>query len=63
MEWNPKLVKQRGSDPKLFLEMFENNGYKISIKNFFINDNTSVEELIKVKQINIFLTYQKILKL
>ena len=62
MEFIPNSLKLFGSNPKLVLEIFVNNGYSISTKNFFLKDNISLEQLIKVKIINIYLTYNLFLK-
>ena len=62
MEWTPDLMKVKGSDPKLFLEMLENNGYKISIKDFLSKQFSSMEQLLKEKEINIYIIYTKFLE-
>ena len=50
MEWTPKLIKLNGSNPKLVLQMFLNNGYRISTKNFLLKDNISLKKLIKLPE-------------
>ena len=62
MEWTPDLMKVKVSDPKLFLEMLENNGYKISIKDFLSKQFSSMEQLLKEKEINIYIIYTKFLE-
>lgn len=62
MEWTPDLMKEKGSDPKLFLEMLENNGYKISKKDFLSKQFTPLEELLKEKETNIYLIYIQFLE-
>ena len=52
MEWKPKLMKLKGSEPKSFLKMFENNGYKISKKDFLSKQYHSVDQLLKEEQTN-----------
>ena len=61
LEFTPRLLKSKGTDPKLFLELFENNGYKISIKDFLSKDYCQIEELMKKDQINIYIVYTKFL--
>ena len=62
MEWTPKLLKLKGSNPKLVLEMFINNDYIISTNNFFIKDNISINKFVKIRQTNIYFTYKHIMK-
>jgi len=59
MEFNPKRLKKQGTDPKIFLEIFENNGYKISDRNFLNKKYVSINELINRKFINIYISYTK----
>ena len=61
MEFQPKLLKKQGTDPKAFLEIFENNGYKISEKNFFSQNYASINDLIKRRITNIYIVYIKFL--
>ena len=61
LEFTPRLLESKGTNPKLFLELFENNGYKISIKDFLSKDYCQIEELIKKEQINIYIVYTKFL--
>ena len=57
MEWTPSLVRLKGTDPKIFLEIFDNNGYKISIKDFLSKEYCSVDQLLNKNQINIYIIY------
>ena len=61
MEFQPHLLNKRGTDPKSFLNMFENNGYKISKKDFLSQNYVTIDELLKKSTINIYLVYIKFL--
>ena len=62
LEFSPKLLKRLNSDPKEFLQLFIDNGYKISTLDFF-NNYISVDDIIgkNLIQKNLFLIYSKIL--
>ena len=60
LEFAPKLLKLKGTDPKLLLELFEKNGYKISTKDFLSKQYCSIENLIDGKSRNIYIVYNKI---
>ena len=63
LEFTPSLLKVHGTNPKEFLQMFLNNGYKISPSNFFDKKNYTVDFIIKkVKLPNLYFTYAKILE-
>ena len=61
-EFSPNYLKRLNSDPKDFLQLFVDNGYKISTQDFF-NNYISVDDIIgkNLFQINLFLVYSKIL--
>ena len=61
MEFQPKLLDEKGTEPKSFLEMFEDNGYKISEKNFLSQSYVSIDEILKKSISNIYLIYTKFL--
>ena len=63
LEFTPSLLKLQGNDPKEFLQLFVDNGYKISLYNFFY-DYVSVEDILKSKAFlqNLYLVYSKILE-
>ena len=63
LEFTPSLLKLQGNDPKEFLQLFVDNGYKISLYNFF-NNYISVEDILKNKAylLNLYLVYSKILE-
>lgn len=61
LEFSPLLLRNKNTDPKLFLEMFEKNGYKFSKVDFLSKNYTSIDELLKARQINIFVIYTKFL--
>lgn len=45
-EFNPKYLKRQGTSPKYFLQLFINNGYKISNKGFFSKSYISIEQIL-----------------
>ena len=45
-EFDPRYLKKQGTNPKKFLELFTNNGYKISYKGFLTHNYISYEENI-----------------
>ena len=59
MEFNPTRLKKQGTEPKEFLEIFENNGYKISDRNFLSKKYVSINDLLKRRFINIYISYIK----
>ena len=61
MEWTPKVIKEKGTEPRSFLVMLENNGYKISKIGFLSKKYISIEELINQNQLNIYIIYHKFL--
>ena len=42
IEFSPNLLKEHGTNPKKFLELFSQNGYKISLIGFLSNEYISV---------------------
>lgn len=62
MEFIPKMIKLRGTDPELFLKMFENNGYKISNNNFFEKNSIPAKIVANSKPQNLYLRYQKFIE-
>ena len=62
MEFTPRLLKSKGTDPKSLLLIFQNNGYKISKKDFLSNEYCSIDELLNIYQINIYFVYTKFLE-
>ena len=64
IEFTPNLLKEHGTNPKEFIQLFVNNGYKISIEGFLNNKYISVDELMnEVKnQINCFLINKDIIE-
>ena len=59
LEFSPLLLKEHGTDPRNFLLLFLDNGYKISLDGFFSNNYISIEQLITQykKQAKIYLIY------
>ena len=62
MEWTPKALKLKGTDPELFLKLFINNGYKISKKDFLSGEYCSFDEIINVAAINLYIIYTNFLE-
>ena len=62
MEWSPDLLRLKGSDPKVFLQMLENNGYKISKKDFLNKQFIPFDQLVNGNQTNIYIIYTKFLE-
>ena len=62
MEWSLYLMKKRGTDPKSLLEMLEKNGYKFSRENFLSKKYCSINELLNIPNINIYIVYSKFLE-
>ena len=59
MEFTPYLLKLHGTDPKQFLQIFINNGYKISPNHFLDKKNYTIDYIFKIVhyQINLYITY------
>ena len=55
-EFNPKYLKKQGTNPKKFIELFTQNGYKISYKGF-LNTSYVNPKVIKSVQ-NLYFIYQ-----
>ena len=62
MEWTPKALKLKGTDPELFLKLLINNGYKISKKDFLSGEYCSFDEIINVAAINLYIIYTNFLE-
>jgi FkbM family methyltransferase len=64
MEFTPKALISFGTDPKQFLEIFINNGYKINLLNFFETKTYEIEYFLKeIKDLGIlYIVYTKILQ-
>ena len=62
MEFTPHLLKDHGTEPTNFLQLFIDNGYKISIHGFlskkYISPNDKI--LLGTRGINIYIVYDKI---
>ena len=61
-EFIPGLLVKYGSNPKTFLEMFINNGYKINILNFFETKIYDIKDLLKHPPRNLYIVYTPFLK-
>ena len=60
LEFTPIYLKEHKTDPIKFLELFENNGYKISSNGFFSNSFLSINEVMKIVniQVNLYFIYK-----
>ena len=59
LEFTPRALIEHGTDPKKFLQIFVDNGYKIKTDGFFSENNISIENLVsEVKELlNIYIVY------
>ena len=55
-EFDPKYLEKHGTNPKKYLELFANNGYKISNKGF-LNVTYITPEKISLSHKNLYFTY------
>ena len=62
IEFTPDYLKLQGTDPKFFLEIFENNGYKISKYDFLSKKYSSIDELLKINSTNLYIIYSKFIE-
>ena len=63
MEFEVKMIEVHRNNALEFLQFFENNGYKISLKDFFGKKYISSSELAKIKENNdLYIVYEKILE-
>ena len=62
LEFSPSLLKLHHSDPKQFLQLFIDNGYKISLSNFIEEKYKSLDNILSRPQylLNLYLVYSKI---
>ena len=66
IEFTPESLRLHGTDPKKFLQLFVDNGYKLGLFNFFANF-TSIDDIMKKNfnnygLINIYIVHSKILE-
>ena len=66
IEFTPESLRLHGTDPKKFLQLFVDNGYKLGLFNFFA-DFTSIDDIMKKNfnnygLINIYIVHSKILE-
>ena len=59
LEFNIDYLKMQGTDPKTLLEMFINNGYLISIEDFFCKSYSSIESLLRRTVSKLYIVYSK----
>ena len=63
MEFTPVYLKLHDTEPRQFLQLFIDNGYKISISNFFEN-YLCIDDILRntIEISNLYIIYSKILK-
>ena len=63
LEFEVRMIEAHRNNAFEFLQFFENNGYKISLKDFFSKEYISSTELAKSKgNNNLYIVYEKILE-
>ena len=62
LELCPSNIKLHNGNTTKLLEIFENNGYKISISGFFDKKYVSIKYLEKIIIVNLYIIYTKILE-
>ena len=67
MEFTPESLTLHGTEPKKFLQLFVDNGYKLGLFNFFTNFK-SIDDIMRTNfsnyhSINIYIAHSKILEL
>ena len=63
MEYDQRLLEGHGTKVLEFLQFIENNGYKISLIDFFSKQYMSSFEFIKIrKNINLFIVYKSFIE-
>ncbi len=61
LEYCPNNLRMHNVDNRKFLELFEQNGYKISSTNFLDQKYVSIDELLERKDlINLYIVYPKV---
>ena len=55
-EFDTRLLQKQGTNPKKYLELFVNNGYKISYEGF-LNVSYAIPEQIKSAHTNLYFIY------
>ena len=63
MEFEVKMIEAHRTNALEFLQFFENNGYKISLKDFFSKEYISSSELAQRKEYNeLYIAYENFLE-
>ena len=64
IEFTPKFLLEHKTNPKEFIKLFLDNGYKISLNGFLDKKYITINELIKKTkfQVNCYLIFQKIME-
>ena len=57
-EFTPNSLENYGFTPKAFVKMFIDNGYKMSIQDFFPNEYDTLETFVTQPQVYLFFIYK-----
>ena len=66
LEFSPNFIQEVGSNPKELVQLFVDNGYKISLEGFLSKDFINADELLKKaisNQINCYFIHESMIKL
>ena len=55
IEWTPIDLREKGTDPRCFLELFEKNGYKFSKIDFLSRKYNSKEQILNETFLNLYI--------
>lgn len=61
IEFNPNYLKMQGTNPRTFLELFVNNGYKLSLVDFLSKKYSTIDELLNKSSTNLYIVFSKFL--
>ena len=62
IEFRNDYLKMQGTDPKEILEIFQQNDYLFSTKDFFSKKYSSIDEILKLKVTDLFIVYSNFLE-
>ena len=64
IEFTPIFLREHETDPKEFLNLFLQNGYKISLEGFLSNNYSSIEYILEITtyQINLYFIHTSIIE-
>ena len=61
-ELHSKALTSHGTDPKKYVKMYLDNGYKVSMKDFFPDKYDTLETVSKQSLTNLFFVYKEYAK-